>query len=366
MSAPYAIELSAPSPAPARHWLDYFSIEAAVEAVAVHVASLPSSRTPEQTTRIAYEGGLNYLTDWLGEDMPTPTTMQRFIAHLTQRGLATRTINARYLAPARHYLRALAAQHRPGLTGDTRDFVADCSMAIRAASEIAPAKQDTTSRIGPLWNPKFKRLSLEQVNTLLESLKTGSGLIDLRDYALIRVAVSTGLRLAELGRVTLDAIRPQEDAEDCLLRVRGKRNNVDPVPLDVEAYKAILRFVLAFNRALALDDPRRIQAGIPVWQPIHRYNKPYPIGSHDPRRGLSHQAMRDMMGDRTEAALGAPWRLSPHDFRRTFAALSYRAGMALEDIQAALRHADISTTMKYIGSIPDYGKRTLAHLVSIG
>jgi site-specific recombinase XerD len=360
---PSAIVLA--QPAPARHWLDYFSLDKAVASVAVHVASLPSSRTPEQTTKVAYMGGLKYLTDWLEDEMPTPATMQRFIAHLTQRGLASSTINARYLAPARHYLRALADQHQPGLTGETRDFMADCAMEIRKASESAPAKRATTTRLAPLWNPKFKRLSLEQVNAVLERIKALNGLIDLRDYALIRVAVATGLRLAELARITLASIQPlPKDEAGYLLSVRGKRSNLDPVALDVDAYKSILRWVLAFNRAMSFEDPRRIVADVPVWQPVHRYNRPYPLGSYDPCKGLSHQAMRDLMGDRTQAALGKDWRLSPHDFRRTAAALAYEAGMALEDIQAMLRHSDISTTMKYIGVRPDYARRTLARLVT--
>jgi integrase len=42
-------------------------------------------------------------------------------------------------------------------------------------------------------------------------------------------------------------------------------------------------------------------------------------------------------------------RATPHDMRRTFATRLYRAGRSLAEIQALLGHADIHTTMRYIG-----------------
>jgi len=345
-----------------RHWTDHFHPRDAVAAVSAHVASLPSSRTPEQHTKVVYMGGLAYLTDWLDDQMPTPAVMQRYVAHLVQRGLATRTINSRYLAVARLYLRALAEQHQPGLRGETRDFVADCAMQIGRAAQVAPPRRETTSYVAPLWNPRFKRLSLDQVNAVLASLARHT-LVDLRDYALLRVGVSTGLRLAELARITLGSIREVE-GDTYLLSVRGKRSNIDPVPLDVDAYKSLLRFVMAFNAALPLDDPRRIADSTPVWQPISRYGAPMLIRARAQGTGLSHQSLRDIIGNRTERALGEAWRLSPHDLRRTAAALAREAGMLLPDIQAFMRHSEIGTTMKYIGERPDYQARTLARLVT--
>lgn len=360
MSAPYAIEI-APA-APARNWLDHFSIERGIESVATHVAGLASSRTPEQTTKAVYMGGLKYFIGWLDGRMPTLDIMTHFVAHLTQRGLVAKTINARYLAVARLYLKALAKQHRPGLTGTTREFVADCALEIREASEIESAKKDVTSYVAPLWNPKFHRLSIDQVNAVLDSLPRTT-LAGLRDYALLRVGFSTGLRLAELARISLSSIR--EVGEDLyLLSVRGKRNNFDPVVLDADAYKSILRYIMAYNRALPVNDPRRIVNDVPLWQPLTKYDTPWPVGTFDPCKGLSHQGLRNVIGNRTQATLGKSWRLTPHDLRRTFAAAAWDAGMPLPDIQAAMRHGDISITMKYIGERPDYKSRMLANRVT--
>lgn len=357
MTSPYAIQ---PAPAAAeRNWHDHFSIEAAIASVAAHVAKLASSRTPEQSTRKVYEPGLNHFVAWLDGRMPTPDLMAHYIAHHVQCGRGTRTINARYLAVARHFLRFLAEQLQPGLTGDLRDYMADCAMQMERAIKVAPAKKDVTSYVAPLWNPRFKRLSIDQVNAVLTALLQQKTLVSLRDYALLRVGFSTGLRLAELARISLASIR-EEGEGVYLLSVRGKRNNFDPVGLDLDTYKAILRFVMAYNKALPWNDARRIHDETPVWQPINRYGAPAKAAP----RGLSHQALRDIIGQRTEAALGKAWRLSPHDLRRTCAALAHTSGMGLNDIRDMLRHADISTTAGYIGQAPDYAARTLAKHVS--
>jgi site-specific recombinase XerD len=359
LTQPFAIEIA--PVVPALNWLDYFSIEKGIQSVATHVAGLASSRTPEQSTRKVYEHGLRYLVDWLDGRMPTHDLMQNFIAHLTQKGLSTRTINAGYLAVTRIYLNALADQPEPGLTGETRDFVADCAMQITRAAKIKPARKDTTSYVAPLWNERFKRLSVDQVNSVLGSLSRTT-LAGLRDFALLRIGFSTGLRLAELARITLASIR--ETVKDTyLLCVRGKRSNFDPVVLDLDAYKALLRWVMAFNRALPLTDARRIMDSTPVWQPLTKYGASLPLAAYTPSKGLSHQGLRDIIGSRTVSALGKGWRLAPHDLRRTFAALAYESGMALMDIQRAMRHHEVGTTAGYIGQRPDYASQTLANRV---
>lgn len=360
MSAPYAIEIT--STVPPLNWLDHFDVERAVESVAKHVASLPSSRTPEQSTRKVYEHGLRYLVDWLDGQMPTLDTMQGFVSHLTLKGLSAKTINAGYLASARHFLRALANQMEPGLTGITREFVADCEMQIRRAADIKPAKKDVTSYVAPLWNEKFKRLTAPQMNTVLEGINRTS-LAGLRDFALLRIGLSTGLRLAELARISLASIRQTGD-DAYLLSVRGKRNNFDPVPIDLEAYRALLRWIMAFNRVLPVNDVRRIVDTTPVWQPLTKYGAPPRASSYTPSKGLSHQGLRDIIGNRTQRALGKGWRLAPHDLRRTFAALAYGSGMSLLDIQMAMRHREVGTTAGYIGQAPDYASRTLANRVA--
>lgn len=345
-------------------WLEHFSQRAAVEAMYAYVATLPSSRNPERHTLKVYSEGLKHFLNWIGDDLPTLLLMQQYVAMHVQRGVTSRTIISRYLVPTKHYLKALANQHIEGLTGATRDLVTDCREQIRQAIQVPYPRSEVSSDVSPLWRAEFKRLTIDQVNELLRSIDRTT-LTGLRDYALFRLAFSTGLRLAELARVSCDAICPLSD-QIYTVSVRGKRNTIDPVPMDANCYQDLMTYVEAFNAALPADDPQQVKGNAPIWKALNRYGRPLVMRGREACKGLSHQAIRDIIGGRSAAALGEAWKLAVHDTRRTCAFMAYEAGMALDDIRALLRHKDISTTMKYIGQRPDMSKRMLGRLLSFG
>lgn len=346
-------------------WLRYFDPRAALAAVAAHIEKLPSSRTEERHTARSYRASLNLFLDWSQNVLPTEELMNRFVAHLVRdRHLRTATIS-RYLAPVRLYLRKLAAQRVGGFAGLERDFIADCREHLRAAAEVRTPPPDLTTNVAPLWNPNFIRLSLQQVNAVLRSIDR-STVAGLRDYALLHIAFSTALRLSELGRITQSAISYQQNA--ILLTVRGKRNNLDPVPISPKGQEDLKAAVDGFNDGLPAKDRRRIQLTYPVWQPLSRTGDYLQIGvnGYTPARGLSNGGIRNIIARRTAAALGEQFALAAHDTRRTAAALAHEAGMALPDIQALLRHKDGDVTLRYIGVKPNYDSRTLGRYLWFG
>lgn len=343
-------------------WTTYFNQAAAVKAVYAHIASLPSARTVEGHTFTVYDGGLQYFIRWTENALPTPDLMRDYMAHLVQRGLAASTINARYLTSVRHYLRALANQMIPGLTGKARDDVADYREQMRQAVALPSPKPETSSNLSPLWRPDFHRLTLDDVNHVLRSINRNT-LAGLRDYVLLHIAFTTGLRLAELARINLAAIRPS-GAGNYIVVVRGKRSNIDPVPFSAAAYVDLLVWVWTFNSGLPAGDSRRIHGAVPVFQPLHRETFYMTERRYSSARGLSHQAIRDAVAKRTRLALG--YAIAVHDTRRTAAALAHGAGMPLPDIQQLMRHKEPTVTWKYIGSKPDYEARMLSKLMAFG
>jgi integrase len=62
---------------------------------------------------------------------------------------------------------------------------------------------------------------------------------------------------------------------------------------------------------------------------------------------LSDHAINDIVAKYGEA-IGIP-ELTAHDLRRTFARLGYDAGVRVEQISKLLGHADVKTTMIYLG-----------------
>ena len=343
-------------------WLDYFSPKQALVAVAAHIAALPSSRTKEKHTARVYESGLKYFINWVGDTLPTADIVDMFIGHLAAKGLKSSTIRTKYMAPLRLYLTKLARQ-RIDVSGAERDYVQDCRAHIRAAAEVKSPRDEETSNLSPLWR-YGKRLSFEQVNAILRSIdrRTISGL---RDYALIFLAFESAMRLAELNRLTLTVFERQDDGL-WLIRVRGKRNNIDPIPVSDKVVQAVLKYVDEYNKGLPDDDPRRITQDTALWQPMRRGDNYSIIGTnnYDPNRGMSVQMINNLIGRISKNATGL--RISPHDTRRTAAAIAYKRGMQLNAIQKLLRHKDPKVTMNYIGDPPDYKTSCLATWVQFG
>lgn len=357
-------------------WLDYFDISAARYAVNAHIANLPSDKTPEKHTRSVYERGINYFINWAGGEfsMPLPTEqlMTTFIAHLlhekqwtkgktTQYGIsATSACNA-YLAPLKVFLKNLLYAHKT-VHGWERDYVMDCRDRIQKAIDLKNPSTTTTSNIAPLWNPKFTRLTINQVKQVLHSLDTNT-IAGARDYALLLLAFASGLRIAEIQRITLDKIKPQD--ENYVIIVRGKRSKTDPVPIDTTTYQAIIRYITMYNNGLSPTDTRRIKNNTPLFQPMKKYDKYCELDTtYDQSRGITTSAMRRIIRRRTAKALGEKLTCTPHDCRRTFAAIAYNSGMELPQIQLAMRHNDVSTTMRYVGNKPDYNASLLSNFVN--
>lgn len=351
-------------------WLNYFSIDMAIKTTFAHIATLPGTKnTPEKHTMRAYSSGLFYFLDWIEDRLPTLELMTEFVAHLSTKqnhktksyGLSASTIASKYLAPIRIYLKSLSNQH---IIGDvyTTPKIVSYREAIRSALTIKNPKPDVKSNLSPLLR-YGTRLTKRQVNKLLRDVDR-STVVGKRDYALLMTAFNTGLRLAELSRITLASITENDD--DCYtVQVRGKRNNYDPVSIADSAVDAINDYVISYNAGLAVDDIRRIESNTPLWQSMTRSGNYLSI-KH--RTGCSHH-YKPQNGMSTSGITGIISRhtnIRPHDVRRTFATLAYNARMPIFDLSRQMRHSSVATTERYIGVEPDYKKSNLASYLTLG
>lgn len=362
-------------------WLRFFDPDAALQAVRNHVETLPGSRHERHTMR-AYLGSLADFCAFAGArvihygaeeydfvftrmTMPSKPLMQDYIAVCSRRGLSSKTIT-RYLAAVRLFLKALEEQPvTPGSGGDFM-FIMEAQRQFRlAVATKNPAPDRSSNR--PALEQFGHRLSLHQVNRLLESfepeMRTVTGK---RDLALLYLGITSGLRAAELARVTLDSIQPGRDCYE--VRVRGKRSNFDPIGIDATAYALILDYVQAYNTRLAkiLPSPSGEGSGVralephhPVFQPLRRGDHPLP--GHDPALGISARAILKIVERRTHAALGSA--IAAHDMRRTCAYLMRSHGFEWDQIRSQLRHRSIGTTEKYVGQEQDLSRALLSKRV---
>lgn len=352
-------------------WLHYFDPHAALQVLIDHVEALPGSRHERHTMRV-YLGsmqrfvealggevfhvkGEDYTWDFSGMRLPTPADITAYIADRKRAGTGSKTI-ARDLSPIRHFIRALESQ--PVALSNAQDFlyIMEAQRQLRLAVQIENPAPDTVSH-RPALEQHGHRLTIGQVNKLFTAFEGQMHLLRAkRDLALLYLGFTSGLRAAEISRLTLANITQGKDCVE--VRVRGKRNNVDPIGIDSTCFDLIQSYVNTWNERLATgpwygdpdpNDPRRITGNTPVFRPLfHGDHIPYVgLNGFDPQCPMDPTALNKIVARHSQNVLG--FRIGAHDMRRTMAYLMRSKGFEWDQIRDQLRHASIATTEHYVG-----------------
>lgn len=172
-------------------------------------------------------------------------------------------------------------------------------------------------------------LTAHQVKTVLESAN-GDDIASLRDVAIIRLMVTTGLRCVEVVRANIGDIRPVGNDVVLYIQGKGRTEKTEYVKLTANVETAIRAYLTARK---ATDDNEPLFAAISN----HR--------SADGRmttRSISGIVKAHFI----EAGYNSP-RLTAHSCRHTAATLNLLHGGELEETRQLLRHHSINTTMIY-------------------
>jgi len=172
-------------------------------------------------------------------------------------------------------------------------------------------------------------LSQEEVERLLD-VRVGSAL-DQRDRALLELTYSTGLRVSEACRLTIE----QVDFERRLVRVRGKGNKERIVPFGTKA---------AIAMRLYLDEGRPL---------LLKRTRPAVLFLNNRGGGLSRVGFWKILKKRAAEA-GLPSTVTPHTLRHSFATHLIEGGADLRAVQELLGHSSIATTQIYTKLDMDY------------
>ena len=179
------------------------------------------------------------------------------------------------------------------------------------------------------------RLTKEQASALLAA----PGLADLRglrDTSVIALMLCTGIREAELSDLEVRDLRQRLGGELALHIREGKGGKERLVPYGELDW--VLVVVDTWMRAADIG-------GGPVFRGLYRGNKTLRPGS------LSVRAIQYLLERYPIAVDGDLVTVRPHDLRRTYARRLYEAGMAPVEIQQNLGHAELKTTLSYIGTL---------------
>lgn len=180
----------------------------------------------------------------------------------------------------------------------------------------------------------FKKdyLPSKQVARLLESIDrdTKKGL---RDYAILSLMVTTGLRTISVINANIEDIRPAGEQMALYYQGKGYNDKAVFVKLAEPVYKAIVEY---------LKDRGEKNPKAPLFTSISNHNE----GGRMTTRSISRLCKEALIG----IGLNSD-RLTAHSFRHTAGTLNLLLGGSLGETQQMLNHANINTTMIYVHAI---------------
>jgi len=296
--------------------------------IAEFLVHLEKARDLSPNTVSAYTRDLREFSTWLavthGEagwqwDALSRTHIRGYLAHLTRRGLAKRSI-ARQLSAVRSFYKWMHRDERV---------------------DVNPARAVPTPRL-PRTLPAY--LDRQQAEVLLQHAATRAQSLeftDVRNLAMLELFYSSGLRLSELRGVDLTDL----DLVSQQVKVRGKGRKERIVPVGDHAKQALRNYLVKRDVLLAklAGSPRARLARGAVFLSER--------GARISARAVQH-AMVGLMQAVSEGA-----DLTTHSLRHTFATHLVDAGADLRAVQELLGHASISTTQIYTHTSVDRLKK---------
>ena len=165
-------------------------------------------------------------------------------------------------------------------------------------------------------------LSEEEINQLLNApdLTSEKGI---RDYAVLEILYSCGLRVSEAANLQINQINEQEE----IINILGKGKKERIVPIRKSALKAVKTYINEVrNKHLVID------------------NKAVFIGKNGKR--MSRQALYNIVVNNAKLA-GIQKEIHPHTLRHSFATHLLDNGADLRIVQELLGHTNIGTTQIY-------------------
>jgi integrase/recombinase XerC len=183
---------------------------------------------------------------------------------------------------------------------------------------------------GAKLDPEHKKdyLTTKQVNKVLNSIDTAS-LNGLRDYAVLALMVTSGLRTIEVSRANIEDLRTVADSTVLYIQGKGRDEKTDYVKLAEPVEDAVRAYLQARGHA---------EKESPLFASIANRNN----GERMTTRSIS-RIVKDRL---IEAGFDSD-RLTAHSLRHTAATLNLLNGGTVEETKQLLRHSNINTTLIY-------------------
>lgn len=267
---------------------------------------LKNTQAQTETTKRTYKTGIKQFVQYIGKDnlQPTHDDVLNFVDNMKQEGKAPSTIQTYTVAVRLFFKWAENRRLYPNI-----------------AKGVKGAKVNTKAH-------KKGYLTSSEAQAVLKSIDTQTT-AGLRNYAMIGLMLTAGLRTVEVSTAKIEDITTVGDAKVLYIQRKGHQDKDSYVKLASVVYEAIM---------LYLKERNVTDHSEPLFASLSNNNK----GGHVTTRtirALVKQAFKDA-GLTNDA-------LSAHSTRHTSATLNLLNGGSLEETQQLLGHANIETTMIY-------------------
>lgn len=187
-------------------------------------------------------------------------------------------------------------------------------------------------------------LTATQAKEIINSIDT-STLKGLRDYAIIVLMTTGGLRTIEVSRANIEDLRTVGGNTVLFIQGKGKEEKTDYVKISPQVEKAIRAY---------LRDRGKTSEDSPLFVSTSNNNK---------GKRLTTRTISGIVKETFKKAGYDSERLTAHSLRHTAVTLSLLAGKDITEVQQFARHANISTTMIYNHSL-DKAKNTCSEAIT--
>lgn len=193
------------------------------------------------------------------------------------------------------------------------------------AKHIKGAKVDPYHKKDPLTS----RQAAKVLDSLNENTAAG-----LRDYAIIALMLTTGLRTRSIILANLEDVRTLGEQTVLYYQGKGHEEKAEFVKLSEPVLKAIQRYLEARGGSPAPNEPLFASAA-------HRNT-----GERMTTRSISRIVKNALKAAGLESE-----RLTAHSLRHTAATLAMINGASLQEVQQLLGHKNINITMVYLHTL---------------
>lgn len=187
-------------------------------------------------------------------------------------------------------------------------------------------------------------LTSRQVKEVLENIERDS-LQGLRDYAILTLMVTGGLRDIEVSRADIGDLRTAGESTVLYVQGKGRQEKTEYVKISPPVEKSIRAYLKARGDAGETE---------PLFTSLSNNSK----GKRLTTRSISGTVKKRLK----EAGYNSE-RLTAHSLRHTAVTLSLLAGKDITEVQQFARHANITTTMIYNHSL-DKAKNSCSEAIA--